>query len=178
MTGVLCYNKIMKIFDDQFNLKKSIQKIVKWCAICYTIAIVLMCFLPQNIYPTVKHIETPGIQHFGRITAILTPFNTLVHFGKIPSLSDIFLIIMQNVANIFLLSPLIFAICLLKPSFRQFKKVLLTSFAMSLSIETTQVILDLLFDFNRVFEIDDLITNTLGGLLAYLFYKYLRRMII
>ncbi|CCK19350.1 hypothetical protein BN193_03990 [Lactococcus raffinolactis 4877] len=46
---------------------------------------------------------------------------------------------------------------------------------MSLSIETTQVILDLLFNFNRVFEVDDLITNTLGGVLAYLLYQLVRR---
>ncbi|GHU40013.1 hypothetical protein FACS1894193_01590 [Bacilli bacterium] len=118
--------------------------------------------------------ETPGVQHFGRITAILTPFNTLVHFGKIPDLVDLIFIILQNVANIFLLFPLIFALCLLKPNVRQVKKVLLMSFLMSLAIETTQVILDLLFNFNRVFEVDDLITNTLGGLLAYLFYRLIR----
>jgi glycopeptide antibiotics resistance protein len=121
-----------------------------------------------------KSVETPGVQHFGRITAILTPFNTLVHFGKIPSLVDLFFIILQNVANIFLLFPLVFALCLLKPGIRHFKKVLLMSFLMSLAIETTQAILDLLFDFNRVFEVDDLITNTLGGVLAYLLYKIVK----
>ena len=164
----------MKLFDQQANLQAPFQKIVKVLAVCYTIAICLMCFLPQSIYPTLKSVETPGVQHFGRITAILTPFNTLVHFGKIPNLVDLFFIILQNVANIFLLFPLIFALCLLKPSFRQFKKVLVISFLMSLTIETTQAILDLLFNFNRVFEVDDLITNTLGGVLAYLLYKLIR----
>ncbi|MFZ2232468.1 MAG: VanZ family protein, partial [Lactococcus raffinolactis] len=81
---------------------------------------------------------------------------------------------LQNVANIFLLFPLVFALCLLKPGIRHFKKVLLMSFLMSLAIETTQAILDLLFDFNRVFEVDDLITNTLGGVLAYLLYKIVK----
>ena len=33
--------------------------------------------------------------------------------------------------------------------------------------------LDILIDANRVFEIDDLWTNTLGGYLAFLFYKFL-----
>jgi glycopeptide antibiotics resistance protein len=168
----------MNNFNTQFNLKKPIQKIVKIITICYTIAICMMCFLPQSIYPTVKSIETPGIQHFGRITAILIPFNTLVHFGRIPSFSDVCLIVMQNVANIFLLSPLVFGICLIKANFSRFKKVFLTSFLMSLSIEVTQVLLDLLFDFNRVFEVDDLITNTLGGVLAYLFYKKIQRRMI
>ena len=165
----------MKLFDEQANLQEPFQKIVKGLTVCYTIAICLMCFLPQSIYPTLKSVETPGVQHFGRITAILTPFNTLVHFWKIPNLVDLIFIILQNVANIFLIFPLVFALCLLKPSIRYFKKVLLISFLMSLSIETTQVILDLLFNFNRVFEVDDLITNTLGGVLAYLLYQLVRR---
>lgn len=38
---------------------------------------------------------------------------------------------------------------------------------MSLFIECTQILLDILVDGNRVFEIDDLWTNTLGGYLAF-----------
>ena len=37
---------------------------------------------------------------------------------------------------------------------------------MSLVIETIQLLVDLLYNANRVFEIDDLWTNSLGGLLA------------
>lgn len=37
-----------------------------------------------------------------------------------------------------------------------------------------QVLLDLLFDANRVFELDDLWTNTLGAYLAYLGFQYFR----
>lgn len=55
------------------------------------------------------------------------------------------------------------------------KKVLLFSFLVSLGIECTQLILDFFFDFNRVFEIDDLWTNTLGGYLAWLLYKRLHK---
>lgn len=165
----------MRLFDKNERLTQPFQNIVKIGAVCYTIAICMMCFLPQSVYPSIKHIETPGIQHFGRVVTILTPFNTLVHLGKIPSIEDLFVIVLQNLANIFLLLPLVFAICLLFPSVRQFKKILFISFLMSLTIESTQAILDLLFNFNRVFEVDDLITNTAGGLLAYLLYKLLRR---
>ncbi|EJG70162.1 vanZ like family protein [Streptococcus pneumoniae 2081074] len=49
------------------------------------------------------------------------------------------------------------------------------SFLVSLGIECTQLILDFFFDFNRVFEIDDLWTNTLGGYLAWLLYKRLHK---
>lgn len=59
--------------------------------------------------------------------------------------------------------------------FAENKKVLLFSFLVSLGIECTQLILDFFFDFNRVFEIDDLWTNTLGGYLAWLLYKRLHK---
>ena len=51
------------------------------------------------------------------------------------------------------------------------KRVLCFGFAMSLWIECSQVLLDLLFDANRVFELDDLWTNTLGAYLAYLCFQ-------
>ncbi|MGG6495876.1 UNVERIFIED_CONTAM: VanZ family protein, partial [Bacteroidetes bacterium 56_B9] len=41
----------------------------------------------------------------------------------------------------------------------------------SLFIECTQLLLDLLIDAQRVFEVDDLWTNTLGGVLAYGLYR-------
>ncbi|GFH43322.1 hypothetical protein Hs30E_18730 [Lactococcus hodotermopsidis] len=152
-------------------MKKSLKLFI----VCYILAIVGMCFLPQTFYPQLNSIETPGIQHFGRITAILTPFNTLVHFGKIPSLWDVFVVILQNITNIFLLFPLVLAILLLRRNAVKLSKVVLMTFCMSLSIELTQVILDLLFEFDRVFEIDDLMTNTLGGVIAYQTYRILRK---
>ncbi|MBZ8030350.1 VanZ family protein [Streptococcus pneumoniae] len=76
---------------------------------------------------------------------------------------------------VFLLTPLIFQLLYLFPNLRKTKKVLLFSFLVSLGIECTQLILDFFFDFNRVFEIDDLWTNTLGGYLAWLLYKRLHK---
>ncbi|CYU21932.1 glycopeptide antibiotics resistance protein [Streptococcus suis] len=52
------------------------------------------------------------------------------------------------------------------------------SFCISLFIECTQLLLDLLIDAQRVFEIDDLWTNTMGGILAYFTYSLIKRGII
>ncbi len=79
--------------------------------------------------------------------------------------------------NIFLLSPLILGLLALYPRFRSWKKVLVATLAMSLTIEIGQVILDLLIDANRVFELDDLWTNTLGGLVALGAYRLLVKLI-
>ena len=141
--------------------------------VCYSICIVCFCFSPQPQLPT--GVETPGIQHLGRLVFLLTPFNSLWKFGEVTSFLQLFWIFLQNALNILLLFPLIFQLLYLIPSLRNTKKVILVSFLLSLGIECTQLVLDFFLDFNRVFEIDDLWTNTLGGYLAWLLYKLLHK---
>ena len=139
----------------------------------YSLCIVCFCFTPQPQLPT--GVETPGIQTFGRLVFLLTPLNSLWNLGEVTSLLQLFWIFLQNALNILLLFPLIFQLLYLMPGLRNTKKVILFSFLLSLVIECTQLVLDFFFDFNRVFEIDDLWTNTLGGYLAWLLYKGLHK---
>lgn len=139
----------------------------------YSICIICFCFIPQPQLPT--GVETPGIQTFGRLVFLLTPFNSLWNLGEVTSFLQLFWIFLQNALNILLLFPLIFQLLYLIPSLRKTKRVILLSFLLSLIIECTQLVLDFFFDFNRVFEIDDLWTNTLGGYLACILYKILHK---
>lgn len=125
----------------------------------YFLMLCILCFIPQ--------VPEPGIQYFGRIVVLLIPFNSFVNIGEITSWIQLVKVFIQNLANIFLLSPLVFQLLYLFPKLRKTKKVVWLSFGMSLSIEATQILLDLLINANRVFEIDDLWTNTLGGYLAW-----------
>ena len=137
----------------------------------YSLCIVCFCFTPQPQLPT--GVETPGIQTFGRLVFLLTPLNSLWNLGEVTSLGQVLWIFLQNILNVFLLFPLIFQLLYLMPGLRNTKKVILFSFLLSLGIECTQLVLDFFFDFNRVFEIDDLWTNTLGGYLAWVLYRKL-----
>ena len=137
----------------------------------YSLCIVCFCFTPQPQLPT--GVETPGIQTFGRLVFLLTPFNSFWKLGEVSDIGQLCWIFLQNILNVFLLFPLIFQLLYLLPNLRKTKKVLLFSFLVSFGIECTQLVLDFFFDFNRVFEIDDLWTNTLGGYLAWLLYKRL-----
>ena len=147
------------------------RKLLGLGLVCYSICIVCFCFSPQPQLPT--GVETPGIQHLGRLVFLLTPFNSLWKLGEVTSLLQLFWIFLQNALNILLLFPLIFQFLYLSPSLRETKKVIFLSFLLSLGIECTQLVLDFFFDFNRVFEIDDLWTNTLGGYLAWVLYRKL-----
>ena len=139
--------------------------------IIYSLCIVCFCFTPQPQLPT--GVETPGIQTFGRLVFLLTPFNSFWKLGEVTSLLQLFWIFLQNALNILLLFPLVFQLLYLYPNLRKTKKILFLSFLLSLGIECTQLVLDFFFDFNRVFEIDDLWINTLGGYLAWVLYRKL-----
>lgn len=149
------------------------KTLLSFGVLLYSLSIVCFCFSPQPQLPT--GVETPGIQTFGRLVFLLTPFNSLWNLGEVTSPIQLFWIFLQNALNILLLFPLIFQLLYLNPKLRKTKKVILLSFLLSLSIECTQLVLDFFFDFNRVFEIDDLWTNTLGGYLAWILYKLLHK---
>ena len=154
-------------------MKKTYNHILVWGVIFYIICTVYFCFTPQEHSPV--GVETPGIQHLGRLVFLLTPFNSFWKLGEVSDIGQLSWIFLQNTLNIFLLFPLIFQLLYLLPNLRQTKKVLFISFLVSLGIECTQLVLDFFFDFNRVFEIDDLWTNTLGGYIAWLLYKRLHK---
>ena len=154
------------------------QRWTKIMAGAYALAIVCMCFLPQSWYPQYKDFETPGIVQIGRLYLLPTPFNSIVNGDKVDSLYELWLIILQNLTNIFLLYPLVLAFLFLFEKWRSLRAVMRYSFGLSLFIECTQLLLDLLINAERVFEVDDLWTNTLGGVLAYgtylLIMKYVK----
>ena len=162
--------KLNYLLKTDGELTDKGRTFLTWGSIFYILLLCLMCFLPQ--VPE-KGMETPGIQQFGRVVVLLIPFNSFVNLGQITSLLQLIKVFVQNGMNVFLLSPLIFQLLWLFPKLRSTKRVLFASFAISLFIECTQILLDILIDANRVFEIDDLWTNTLGGYLAFLFYKFL-----
>ena len=149
------------------------KKLLRLGVVLYSLCIVCFCFTPQPQLPT--GVEAPGIHTIGRLVFLLTPFNSFWKLGEVTSLLQLFWIFLQNALNFFLLFPLVFQLLYLYPNLRKTKKILFLSFLLSLGIECTQLVLDFFFDFNRVFEIDDLWTNTLGGYLAWVLYKLLHR---
>ena len=152
-------------------MTKKRELILKLGVAIYSLCIVCFCFTPQPQLPT--GVETPGIQTFGRLVFLLTPLNSLWNLGEVTSFGQVIWIFLQNILNVFLLFPLVFQLLYLCPNLRKTKKIVFLSFLLSLGIECTQLVLDFFFDFNRVFEIDDLWINTLGGYLAWVLYRKL-----
>lgn len=133
----------------------------------YSLAIALMCFSPQ-VY--ISGVRTPGIVYLGRVPVLLTPFNSLLRWSEIKDGFSLAWILGQNLANIFLLYPFFLLFFFLYPAYSSYSKAWRFGLGFSLLIEMGQILLDIFLDFNRVFELDDLWTNTLGAVLAALTY--------
>ncbi|KXT81529.1 VanZ family protein [Streptococcus panodentis] len=159
-------------FTAEGELTEKGRKTLFWGTASYIFLLCLMCFLPQ--VPE-EGMETPGIQYFGRIVVLLVPFNSFVNIGEITSWLQLVKVFLQNLANILLLSPLMMQLLWLFPKLRSTKRIVWLSFAVSLTIECSQILLDILINAQRVFEIDDLWTNTLGGYLAWLFFRFCQK---
>lgn len=159
-------------------MPKSFKKLLHhrtliWLALIgYTIAIALMCFTPQP--KLFDSIHTPNIIMWGRLRLLLVPFNTLVSLTKSVSLFEAFWFTIQNVMNVSLLFPLVLLIHLLTDRWHGYKNSFKLGLCISLTIEVTQLVLDLAIDANRVFELDDIWTNALGALIAYFVYRYVK----
>lgn len=158
-------------------LKEQFKRPVQLVTLTYMMAVFVICFMPQpHLFDGV---QTPNIISFARLRLLLVPFNSLIGLGQVDTGFEIMWIFIQNLLNVFLLYPLILGLLFLYPTLRSPKKAIGVALCISLFIEGTQLLLDVLIDANRVFEVDDLWTNTLGGYLAFLtFYQLVKRFAI
>lgn len=163
------------LLDDQLELTPLGRRLVWFLVAVWVCFVVSICFMPQPDLPFVEGVETPNVIYWGRLRFLLVPLNSLWGLGQVDSLLAGVWIILQNLLNVFLLYPLMLGLIGLFPNLRHPQKSLLLAFCFSLGIEVTQLVLDHFFDVNRVFEIDDLWTNSLGGLLAYWTYRGLMK---
>ncbi|MBI5978599.1 VanZ family protein [Clostridium perfringens] len=103
--------------------------------------------------------------------AQLVPFTTIKEFiFEAPT----YLIAIKNlVGNIIIFCPLGFLLPLISMKLNSWKKVILIIFLISFLIESIQLVTGLGF-----FDVDDLILNTLGGIIGYWIYKLFKNFIV
>jgi len=96
------------------------------------------------------------------------PFKT-IHFYLYLADINVNIRIENLVGNIIGFSPFGFILPLLLKRFQKLRKVTMATFFLSLTFEVIQLV----FEFGS-FDVDDLILNTLGGILGYIPFKILQ----
>jgi glycopeptide antibiotics resistance protein len=137
-------------------------------------AMLLMCLMVLVRYILIKGGPDHFKQHFENVNgtemltngfrrANFTPFASFVYFYKIRYRFGY--VIKNVIGNILGFIPLGFLLPVLFSSLRTARKAIWTVFLISLSFETLQLIFNL-----GVFDVDDLLLNTVGGAVGYLLF--------
>lgn len=148
---------------------KLIFKLILTLILCVYIAILskLILFKYIPLSQIIEHFNFTYEGYHWRDNNFV-PFKTIYFYMY---LADINLIIrIENlVGNIIGFAPFGFILPLLSKGFQKLSTVTITTFILSLTFETIQLV----FEFGS-FDVDDLILNTLGGILGYIPFKILQ----
>ncbi len=100
----------------------------------------------------------------------LVPLNKLLEIKEIVfSQGNYSYLLIEILGNIGMFAVIGFMLPLLWPRFQRAKVTILTCFSVSLFIEVVQLLLP------RATDVDDVILNTLGGVLGYLLYRLVQK---
>ena len=148
---------------DKLNLYKEI---ITNLFVIYLFIIIGVTIFPLRIGSTIPYLSNMSILE--RYNINLIPF--VDYYKNNISVKGV----IRNVGgNLILLSPFIFYLCIKFEKLRSIKLCMLTSFLISLSIELIQLFMNILsLSYGRSVHTEDLILNTLGGIIAWYIFKY------
>lgn len=153
MAGFLPLLPMMAIFHFMMRKKDKANHIK--AEISHIFAVYLFCF---GLVSVLSVTSVPGIYYMSIDTGI-----NLVPFVGVSN--NLF----EYVLNIILFIPVGFLLPMLWKKFEKMYITFLWGFFFSLSIEMIQLLN------NRITDIDDLITNTVGTIIGYFFFKLLKK---
>ncbi|QIK69751.1 VanZ family protein [Erysipelothrix sp. HDW6C] len=167
-TGFLFYIPIYALFYG-FYLKKQTKKAkISWTLLfVYTFLVFDLTQFPYPIGESAReHVAT---QHSFRYN--LVPLDNFIENFFI-SFRPRYLF--ENFMNVMIFIPFGFLVANVLKGNKRFVKVLLISFGFTLMIELLQLVTSMTGMNVRIFDVDDLIFNTIGGVIGYLCFAIIR----
>jgi glycopeptide antibiotics resistance protein len=145
---------------------KILGKLTLIIILCLYLAILtkLVLFKYISLHDIINHFNFTYDEYHWRSNNFV-PFKTIYFYLFLAEI-NLNIRIENLVGNIIGFAPLGFILPLLSRKFQKLAIVMLTTFCLSLTFELLQI----LFEFGS-FDVDDLILNTLGGVIGYLPFK-------
>ncbi len=165
-------------FIKKANVKNTFDFLILCAFIVYLYVLhQFVSYINIGYYFTQEYI---GNHHILFEQINLIPFKTIMGTINSPVFASVTVI--QILGNIILLTPFAFALLSLDIT-KDVNKTVLITLLISIGIETHQLIESLLasgfkWGEGRAVDIDDVILNTLGGLIGTLFYKMYKRILL
>lgn len=137
--------------------KRGIKALSVVFLVVYMSALAYVCFFSEKYGRT----QMSGEYHYN-----LVPFKEIKRFFEYRDVIGFEAFVMNLFGNIFVFSPFGFIVPVISRKSRAVVKMLSMTFLLSFCIETIQLVC-------RVgsFDVDDLLLNTLGGLIGYCIFK-------
>lgn len=156
---------IRKNIDSNLNIKKEIINLIFFI---YVVGVISKVYFPFTI-------AWGGYVRFINPVIILNPINSIRHVYNQGGIDGF---IYNFGGNLILLMPMgMFVAYYLNNIFNTLKKVFIFMFLVSLFIESTQIVITLIFpNVCRYFETSDLLLNSIGGVLGWKVYNKLSDM--
>ncbi|BFH17438.1 VanZ family protein [Paenibacillus melissococcoides] len=158
------YTVVFSIFLASMKIRKKkfefYRVLLQGAFIFYILALMKLVYLPIRVLFGDHNLSQPTIYDFMQLIPFKTIETTLNHHNYI-----------QVYGNLLLLFPLPILLQLIFKKFSFFKSFLIV-LSVTVFIEITQFGIDLLTNYpNKVMDIDDVILNTLGGIIGWFFYE-------
>ena len=156
---------ILRLLVNGYNKQKALpqREFLLFIFYVYITCVLMVTIMPL---PMTRH-ATPNLDRINIVPIVNTLKEFLATFSRGRRFMKV--LALENVlGNIVLFFPIGVLLPLLSARFHSFKKVVLVAFLFSFSIEFTQWIWQHFGNYRSV-DIDDIILNTLGGVLGYVF---------
>ncbi|MCI9075903.1 MAG: VanZ family protein [Dorea sp.] len=151
---VLVMIRIIKCFRSHINIEKEL--------IIFSFLYYIYKVFDLTVFPIFWFVNRKELPSYGQ----------LLYFEKAPLLlfSNFNYYTLYNViGNMLLFLPMGFYMGIFIKEYNM-KKNIRIIFLMSLAIECTQLIMSFFYFGNRIFDVNDLLFNTIGGVIGYLLY--------
>lgn len=147
---------LLSFIIEGLKMKKKIKWSTAVFLIIYLMVLAYVCFFSEAYGRT----EVQNIYHYN-----LIPFKEITRFYTYRELVGIEAFMLNLLGNVIAFTPFGFMIPILSSKNRTFLRITGLTFLLSLFIECIQLI-------TRVgsFDVDDLILNTLGGIIGYIIF--------
>jgi glycopeptide antibiotics resistance protein len=153
---------------------RKLVKIASWTALLFCMLIISKYILFKKSPPYYKHYFAHEYKHYtlnqGLKQANLRPFHTITLFSSDRVSSEYSY--MNIGGNIIGFIPLGILLPIVLPFFRRWWRLILAVFIISLSYETVQLLTGV-----GIFDVDDLLLNTTGGIIGFFLFAIARRLL-
>jgi len=163
---------LVRVMSIRKNCNKH-QFLIKREIVLNLFFIYILCFIGITLFPLLINWNGQS----GIVSINVVPvFNTITGISMIPQQPEMqyFMIkfwLKNILGNMLLLFPFGLLLPILWSKFDNMRTILLISFLFSLGIEIIQLLSYYIGNMGRSFDIDDIILNTFGAWLGYLFYR-------